>query len=463
MNIRTALSALILALGMGLGWHARLRLAAARASHDPIVAEAASRGLIPDRSGTAGASRAPRRERHDREADVRLLAAEFIAFAKEWQSMLEQRGKWDEAMQKRSADFNVRIESLNATQLNALIAVARSINELDGERDCSPCEELLGSAIRALADHNPQAVVALFTGSSGLSKHDRARQIGALHGALYRWAQDAPLAALAWIRDNAGSSPDLVTKPAKDQVMLATAAKDPRLAFKFIGELGLKPRDSIGSIVEEANTPEARTATIDALREYYATITDEKSSGQIPDMDSAGKKSIAEAIANFPITWAVRMLACDAAKEGYESTASWMTTAKLTPADLETFACTLSSGSVKHGETGRWIEWIGATFPRGKTDEGIRSLVGNWTTDDYQAVGKWLDTTPAGSVRDIAVSEYIKTLARYEPASAAQWAMTLPPGAERDATLVLIHDNWPTKTPAAADAAAAFAKQHGLE
>ena len=37
----------------------------------------------------------------------------------------------------------------------------------------------------------------------------------ALSFAFYRWAQDAPLAALAWIRDNADASPDLATQEAK--------------------------------------------------------------------------------------------------------------------------------------------------------------------------------------------------------------------------------------------------------
>ena len=457
MKIPIALSALILALGIGLGWHARLRFVAARVSRDQIVAEAASRGLTPDRSGGVGASRMPRRERHDREAESRFIAAEFIAFAKEWQSTLEHGGKLDGSLQSRCVDYDARIMSLDATQLKTIIAAARSSKELAGE----PRVHLLGLAIQALAYQSPQAAVALFAGSSGLSKDDPVRVI-ALPYALYRWAQNAPLAALAWIRDNADASPDSVTQEAKRQVISGAAAQDPGIAFKFIGELGLNPRETIEMIVMPAKTPDARTATVVALREYFATITDETTREQLLNLNSADPRRIAEAKATFP-NWVVSELASDAAREGYESATSWMAAAKLTPAELESFARDGLSDINMHGEAGRWIEWIGATFPRGQTDEGIRNLVCQWTNDDYQAVGKWLDTTPAGYAKNIAVSEYAGMLARYEPATAAQWAMTLPPGAERDATLVKIHDSWPTKTPAAAAAAEAFAKQHGIK
>ena len=54
-------------------------------------------------------------------------------------------------------------------------------------------------------------------------------------------------------------------------------------------------------------------------------------------------------------------------------------------------------------------------------------------------------------------------MARYEPATAAQWALTLPAGQERDATLRTIYQNWPGSDPAAREAAAAFAQTHGLK
>jgi hypothetical protein len=51
-------------------------------------------------------------------------------------------------------------------------------------------------------------------------------------------------------------------------------------------------------------------------------------------------------------------------------------------------------------------------------------------------------------------------LPEYEPASAAQWAMTLPPGEDRDETLKSVYQNWPETDPAAKEA---FKKQHGIQ
>ena len=54
-------------------------------------------------------------------------------------------------------------------------------------------------------------------------------------------------------------------------------------------------------------------------------------------------------------------------------------------------------------------------------------------------------------------------MASYHPQVAAQWALTLPDGDERDATLKQIYQNWPKTDAAAIEAAAAFAKENGIE
>ncbi len=43
-----------------------------------------------------------------------------------------------------------------------------------------------------------------------------------------------------------------------------------------------------------------------------------------------------------------------------------------------------------------------------------------------------------------AIRAYAETISKYEPAAAAQWAMSLPPGKDRDQTLKSIYQNWPT-------------------
>ncbi len=61
------------------------------------------------------------------------------------------------------------------------------------------------------------------------------------------------------------------------------------------------------------------------------------------------------------------------------------------------------------------------------------------------------------------IRSYAETVSSYEPATAAQWALTLPAGPARDATLRTIYQNWPRHDPAAREAAATFAQQHGIK
>lgn len=50
-------------------------------------------------------------------------------------------------------------------------------------------------------------------------------------------------------------------------------------------------------------------------------------------------------------------------------------------------------------------------------------------------------------------------LTRYDPETAIQWIMTLPPDRDRDNTLKNIHLNWTKDVP---EGAAVFANEHGI-
>ena len=170
-----------------------------------------------------------------------------------------------------------------------------------------------------------------------------------------------------------------------------------------------------------AKTPDDRTATLAALREHLATLTDEKAKMKLSNT----------AMSNF---------ASSVAREGFDAGIQWVAEANFTPAELENFADGLQ-GSVKSGDNGRWIEWIGEKLPPDKAAENIGNLVNNWTRNDYQAAGKWLGTAAEGPAKNAAVRSYAETVSEYEPETAAQWAMTLPPGKDRDETLKHIYQN----------------------
>ena len=440
MKISIAVSILILALGTSLGWHDRQQLAAVRASHAKLVAEAARHGIAIDSTHSTNPIRITKREREDRAAAAKLAAAEFIAFAKEMEAFEKKGGgQPDEAMQKRIMDFMDRMMSLDSAQLKILIAEVRAAKDLKDESR----QGLIAFSIMTLANDHPQAALALFTESGDLFEDD---QMGKhlISSSLAKWAKDDPLAALEWVKKNGEKFPDLVTEDAKRGMISGAAAQDPKLAFQLIGELGLKDQSqAISGIISSAKTPEQRTATLAALRGHLASLQDENARNE------TAERSIGS-------------LARGLAQDGFESATQWIAGAKLNPSELENFADGMSH-SVKSGETGQWIEWISETLPTGKSDDSIRNLVSNWTRNDYQAAGKWLAAAPDGPAKITSIRAYAETISRYEPESAAQWAMTLPPGKDRDETLKEIHQNWPKEDPAAKEAAAVFAKEHGID
>ncbi len=436
MRISIAISLLILAVGAAVGWQDHQRLAAVKAEHAKLVAEAGKFGIVLDPANTEGGILITKRERENKEADAKKIAVEFIAFAKEMEAIEKSGNPPDEAMQQKTMAILERMMSLDAAQLKILIAEVRASTDLKNEMR----QGLLAFAIMSLAEDHPQAALTVFTETSDLFK-DGMMGTHVISSSLAKWAKDDPLAALEWVRKNGEKFPDLVNDQAKRGMISGAAANDPKLAFQLISELGLKDHsDAISSIISVAKTPEDRTATLGALRDYLVTLKDEQSRGN--------------AASN-----ALRELARGVAGEGFEAGTKWIAAANLTKEELKNITSGLSNHA-KPAETGQWIEWLGETFPNGESNHKIRSQVSNWTQSDYQAAGKWLATTPDGPVKNVSIRAYAETISRYEPETAAQWAMTLPPGNERDDTLKEIYSKWPKDDAAAKEA---FKQQHGIK
>ena len=436
MKISIAASILILLVAALFGVPNQKRLTVVRQSHAKLVAEAAQLGISLDPSNPADPVRITKRGRGNKEAEAKLAAADYIAFSKEREAIEKNGGPPDEAQQKRIMEIRDRMMSLDSAQLKILITELRASKELKDESS----QGFISFSIMTLANDHPQAALALLTESADLMKEGKHL----VSSSLAKWAKDDPLAAVEWVRKNSEKFPDLVTDEAKLGLISGAAMSDPKLAFKLIGELGIKEASSsISGIIEATKTAEDRTAVFAALREHLATINDE-----------AARHNVAND--------AVHSLASSVASEGFEAGTKWLATANLSPAELESFASGLSSTD-KKGESGQWIEWIGTTLSADKSRDSIRNIVRNWTEDDYQAAGKWLATTPAGPTKNTSIRSYAETVSHYEPETAAQWALTLPPGQDRDETLQEIYDNWPKNDDAAKQAASAFAKEHGLK
>lgn len=436
MKISIATSILILLIAALIGVPNHQRMVALRESHGKLVATAAQFGIAMDSNNPDETARVTKRTRENKEVDAKAFAADFIAFAREMKAKQEKSDPPDEARQKRSMEMMERMTSLDAAQLKTIIAEFHKAEGLDDDMR----EGLISFSVITLAGDQPQAALDLLTGPAGLLKdHSTIKHI--VSSSLTSWAKNDPVAALNWVKKNSAEFPDLITDAAKRGTISGTAFQDPHLAFKLIDDLGIKEvGQSIDAIVSAAKTPEERTTTLNALREHLTTLPDDKARTEISESAMRGLTNITVA-------------------EGFEASTRWLADASFTAKELENFAGGLQ-GSIKRAETGKWIEWIGEKLPPEKAKDNIDDIVRDWTRNDYQAAGQWLISAPAGPAKDAAIQSYAVTVSEYEPATAAQWAVTLPPGNDRDQTLKTIYRNWPKEDTAAREA---FKQEHGIK
>lgn len=439
MKASFATAALILAAAACFGWRDRQQLISTRTRNAELLSEAAALGIAPD-------PKKPHEKvlvNHQRENRPKLTSAEYIAFMKEMIAKEKQTGPGkgtDQESTNRVMEFMDRVAELDANEFKRFIADLRSSSELDDESR----NGALFMAFMALSDHHPQTVLSLLAESENLVPQAFARKHLA-NAALSSWAKSDPVAGVKWVKENGEKCPDLVDDELKSRLLDGAAKQDPKFAFQLIDDLKFKEADhALLTIVKATNTPAERTATLNALREYASTFEDSK-------------------IQTRTIDRSLPLFADDVTEDGFQNAVQWFDTTKLSAVELESFSRGISYDSIAPGETGQWVEWMGKTLPPDQVFKQISNLVDDWTEKDYQAAGTWLTQASEGPGKQAAVRSYAQAVAPYEPEIAEQWAMTLPPGKDRDATLQQIYREWPKKDPAAKAAAEAFADQHGIK
>lgn len=435
MKFSLILSALILVIGVANGLRQNRQITGLRDDHEALAKKASSLGIsmAPDSPSDA---RATKRLREESIASTSGLTTELIEIAKEME-LLEKAGKDpDAAFQKRTEDLMLRLIQLDGQQLKAVVAALRDEKSLSEESRGN----MIGFSILLMGEDYPSAALALFSESSDLlAKNEMARH--AVATSLARWAEQDPKAALDWITRNASVHPALATDEAKRNILEGAARTDPKLAFELLGKMNLEDAsDAVRTVVSEAKTPEQRTAILEALRGHLAGMPDSM------EREELMEESLEDMGRNL-------------SGESFDSVSRWIEKSNLTPQEKAQFAGGMSYFNTKQ-DTGLWIDWMAANLPGEQLSENVDNLVGQWTQQDYLAAGRWLTGYPEGPAKQAAVSSYASTVAEYEPQTAVQWAMTLPDGPQRQETLASIYHNWPANDP---DAAAAFAKEHGIE
>jgi hypothetical protein len=368
-----------------------------------------------------------RRTRESLESQSRSMATQAIIFAREIDSRRLRGTLSDVDFQKRALEMNQRLVVLSAVELRKVIKGLLAEKDLTSETRVN----FIGSLILILSDERPAEAVQLYTESAEfLADAPLARHV--ISRALRRWAVLDPLAAQSWLRNHPEGHRGISESDAQRLILAGTLKNSPSLAITLLQEMNATDSsNALRTLIEEADTLEQRSAILAALREQKATQS-----------------------LSMPLATMARNLK----GESFETLQTWLNDSGLNPFEKAQFASGLTYASTQQ-DTGQWIDWMARSLTGAPLRDGVGSLVSQWTQQDYLAAGKWLTALAAGPAKYAAVSTYATTVAKYEPQTAVQWALTLPEGPDRQATLAAIHRNWPKSDAAAA---ARFALDYGL-
>ena len=426
MKASIALSAFILAAAAGLGWYNKQRLGVVRENQTKLVATASTLGIVLDPSPSTDSKRNNKRGRDSSHEDNKITAettaADLIALTKEIEILKKQGGLTRETAYRRLQESLDPAMLLDSSQFKIFIASICTTTSLPVESR----DDLIESCLDRMSAERPQTVLAIYTDSADLLGNKSRANNFAYHAAKALATQDLA-AASQWIRENEKKFPDGGGIQSLRHGVVAEGAKsNPQLALKLMTEFDIREDTHVfDSIAEAATTPAARTANLAAIRDYLATLPDEK----------ARNEATMRAMGSF-----TRSLET----EGYATATRWVANEKFSPAELEKIGQDFHQFRKSDG-AGAWIDWMGANLPTQTSVGHIDRLVRKWTESDYQAAGKWLATTPASPTKNTAIRSYAETVSTLDPATATQWAMTLPPGPDRDATLKHIQAHPPNK------------------
>ena len=415
------------------------KLEALREKRDRIATRAAQFEI------PTGSASFQKRLRPDRSSQARLAAAKLIQDYKK-----QETGKNLGASAERPDDTSESpalgfMESLGARQIRMVIEeILRdsTLSALDRRR-------LIGKSVFRLVESDPGGALALFKESSVYLADTRwGRETVRL--SLGNLAKENPQKAFEWARANSDEFSAMIDS-AKESMIVNAAPVDLRLAFAMIREFG--PAGDSGdleaSVLRCADTPELRTKAFLAVREHFAAMGE-----KVTPFDEARwrtKLNVSE------------FFAAAMARDGFEAGSKWLVAANPTPEERLGILYEIDSKLERVGKTGetvRWLEFIEETLPAKQGEACIFGMIRYWARNDFKAAEQWIDARPEGPIRNAAIRGFAETLAGSEPATAAQWALTLPPGKDRDETLKNIHLYWPEDDSAAREA---FAKEHEIK
>ncbi len=436
-------STILLTLGVVISWRDYRQLASARVSQSKLTAKLAGVGIRFDLSQPGEKVGIAKRQREKKEENHHESSSGLIALIREITVDLKSSGKLDPTTSAKLREFETRLKSLDTAQWRALLAEIQADKAFE---ECGNTNAILSSLVMEMGSYfcdsdQPQTYLALATQFPALFK-DNKISLDYMGSNLLLWTKEDPGSAVAWLRENHATFPRLANSYDVSEKMLSIVAiKDPAMAFQLIDELGITRRDfAARDITRYAETAENRTAILSALQHYVSGMPEGSERDAIL---SSGVKGLVES----------------AMMQGFETGTEWISHAGITP---EQFAGVIDYVVYygKFNSSSQWIDWVIPHLPNEQLAEQVGKLVTSWVKKDHKSAGDWISHNADGPVKNAAIHAYSYEVAAYYPTVAAQWAMSLPVGANREKALEGVYENW-LKTDAAGKEA--FGKQHGFE
>lgn len=402
MKFPLALCGILLAIPLGLGWQNQRSMASAEARHAKLASAAQLAGISLDRPAPTSARQKTKRDRPDQQVDVSKLIAGVQVFLK-----LEESESPSPEDEKPLMETMEQISRLSLEQLETVIRAIRTAADLnDQERS-----DIIVMLVKMTALEHPEYLLQSLATVPEIQENFIKEKVDLISVAFQPWLRKEPVAAGEWAKKNL----DKLSSYNRLYVIRENAKQDPARALKLMGELQLEnPIAGYAEILAQT-PPGAGEPALTAARKSLAALPDEKSK------DAAGRELFSD-------------LANKLAGENYEAGRQWLEAAKLNPTEVEILGMNIAR-CTKLQNPSQWIDWIGSQLPADKATASIQSLVREWTQTDYQAAGKWLTATPNGPTKNAAVRAYAETVAKADPEVAKQWALTLPPGKDRENSL----------------------------
>ncbi len=433
MKIPIYITVIILVAAAGAAWYQQSQIADIRADQARLVAKAAERGIAFDPKRPSKRDR----ERYNRIVEVRQTTSDVVDFhAKYTISNLIPGSEEEQDAYKEWKEITKPFASYDASQVKMAISTLLDSNRIAEDRR----NGVIYTLIMHLKERDPQSALEMLVAKPEIFSdvHHRESTITDTFSILARKDLNR---MIDWLKVNETKMPTDVSESCKLSVISIAAQSDPRRAFDLIRELEVKTPDSaITDIAYSTKGAGPRAAALGVIREYLTTISNDFERRQMRHQS-------------------IGTLINMAAAEGLEKGTRWIADAGLSAEELESLPQSFEIPD-RSTESGKWIEWFAETAHGGETEKRIRYLVSKWTTQDHRAAGEWLATAPESPAKAISIQAYAVAVSKYEPETAAKWAMTLPPGNERNNTLKSIHQNWSKDD---IEGAAAFAKEHGIK